>query len=142
MHIIKAARGPLAPVASKVSDAPILSHFEYSVVLGVLALGADAYAAELARHLTDALQRHVSVAQVFVSLTKLEAKKCVGSKLVFPEQPRKGDRRRKVFHVKAAGEQALRVTAAAYENQMPSALKKESSREETQQGDRAPQLVS
>lgn len=91
----------------------MLKHFEFAVSSAVSDLGLNAYPAEVARHLTKKLGRHVSIAQVFVCLERLEDKGFVTSEDTDPE-PVRGGRRRRVFQLEASGAQALKETAAAY----------------------------
>jgi DNA-binding PadR family transcriptional regulator len=91
----------------------VLQHFEHAVIVAVSQLGADAYPAEITRALSNKLQKHVSLAQVFTALERLEDKGFVSSQETRPE-PVRGGRRRRVFQMEASGAQALRDTAIAY----------------------------
>jgi PadR family transcriptional regulator PadR len=90
-----------------------LQHFAHAVLLSVSRLGFQAFPAEVARQLTKSLDRHVSLAQVFVCLERLEDRGLVSSQETEPERVR-GGRRRRVFRLEASGEHALRETAATY----------------------------
>jgi DNA-binding PadR family transcriptional regulator len=96
---------------SNLNRTRILQHFEHAVLLSVNQLGERAFPAEIARRLTSTLQRHVSLAQVFTALERMEDRGLVTSKEILPE-PVRGGRRRRVFQLKTSGELALRTTAA------------------------------
>ncbi len=97
----------------------VLQHFEYEVILAVNSLTGNAFPAEITRRLSVTLNRHVSLAQVFVALERLEDKGFVSSRESDPE-PVRGGRRRRIFKVEASGTQAIRKTAATF-NRMSSA---------------------
>lgn len=92
----------------------LLGHFAFAVISAVSRLGDDAYPAEITRHLSKLLERHVSLAQVFVALERLEDKGLVSSR-ERPPEPVRGGRRRRVFQMEAPGVRAIRNTAAAFQ---------------------------
>ncbi len=112
-----------------VDSTRVLQHFEYKVILAVSSLGANAYPAEMARRLTKSLDRHVSIAQVFGALERLEDRGLVGSQETEPS-PVRGGRRRRLFHLEASGAQAIATTAAAF--RMPSQQELEAPNESAQ----------
>ena len=91
----------------------VLGHFAFAVISAVSQLGTNAYPAEITRHLSKILQRHVSLAQVFVALERLEDKGLLTSREATPE-PVRGGRRRRVFQMEAFGARAIRNTAAVF----------------------------
>lgn len=91
----------------------VLQHFEFAVVTAVSHLGINAFPAELARQLSKKLNRHVSLAQVFIALERMEDKGFVSSRDDLPS-PVRGGRRRRIFQVEASGAQAMRNTTATY----------------------------
>jgi PadR family transcriptional regulator PadR len=93
--------------------AVVLQHFEFAVINAVSTLGTDAYPAEITRFLSKSLERHVSLAQVFIALERLEDKAFVSSEDSKPD-PVRGGRRRRIFQVEASGLQAIRRTAATF----------------------------
>lgn len=90
-----------------------LHPFEHAVLLSVSHLGPMAFPAEITRRLTDVLQRRVSLAQVFITLERMEDKGMVSSQDTRPE-PVRGGRRRRVFRLEASGKHALSQMAATY----------------------------
>lgn len=84
--------------------------FEVAVLAAVSDLGDRAYAAEITRHLTVGLERRVALAQVFLSLERLEDKGFLRSREIPPE-PVRGGRRRRVFQLEASGVQVISKTA-------------------------------
>ena len=103
--------------------ARVLQHFEFAVLMSVLLLREEAYPAAIARRLTDQLGRHVSLAQVYVALERMHDKGLVDSRLSDPE-PVRGGRSKRVFALKALGQQALRLTSAVLDR-VPSAKQME-----------------
>jgi len=85
--------------------------FEFAVINAITVLGPKAFAAEITRHLTKYLNRRVALAQVFLSLERLEDKGLLSSRETQPE-PVRGGRRRRVFRLEASGARAFRTTAA------------------------------
>jgi PadR family transcriptional regulator PadR len=90
-----------------------LQHFEHAVLMSVSNLGHLAFPAEIARRLSRLLERHVSLAQVFVSLERMEDRGLISSQESEPEHVR-GGRRRRIFRLEASGVHMLSQTAAAY----------------------------
>jgi DNA-binding MarR family transcriptional regulator len=90
-----------------------LQHFEHAVLMSVSNLGHLAFPAEIARRLSKLLDRHVSLAQVFVSLERMEDRGLISSQESEPEHVR-GGRRRRIFRLEASGVHMLSQTAAAY----------------------------
>ena len=91
----------------------VLQHFEFAVITAVSHLGDRAFPAELARHLSNTLERHVSLAQVFIALERMEDKGLVSSRDEKPS-PVRGGRRRRIFQVEASGARAIENTAATF----------------------------
>src|SRR4051794_15537898 len=91
-----------APAAAAESPTPTSARaiglFQVEVLAAVSRLGQDAYPAELARYLSRALGKHISLAQVFVALERLEDRGMVSWREFFPE-PTRGSRRRRVFRL-------------------------------------------
>jgi len=111
----------------------VLRHFEYAVISAVSRLGTDAYPAEITRFLSKMLQRHVSLAQVFIALERLEDKGLVSSREYHPE-PVRGGRRRRIFQMEASGVRAIRNTATTYERASFSGKPEESPLNEVYEG--------
>lgn len=101
----------------------VLQHFEYAVLKEVRNLDEMAFPAEIARRLSKQLDRHVSLAQVFLTLERLEDKDFVSSTDSNP-RPVRGGRRRRIFEVKTSGAQALELTAAAYQTSPPEQVRR------------------
>ena len=88
--------------------------FQVEVLAAVSRLGENAYPAELARYLSRVLGKHVSLAQVFVALERLEDRGMVSGREFFPE-PTRGGRRRRIFQLEEPGARALRDLATAFD---------------------------
>jgi len=90
-----------------------LGEFEYWLLHSVEILGRDAYGARLERHLGSLLKRPISLAQIYVSLDRLERKGFVKSELSDPE-PVRGGRAKRVYNIEAPGWRALRAYSTIY----------------------------
>ena len=99
--------------AASVSPTPSLRHFELAVGQAIRKLNDEAYPAKIAEYLTQTRGRHVSIAQVFVCLQRFEDKGFVYF-TELPPSPVVGGRRRKLFHLKESGVQAMRESMVAY----------------------------
>jgi DNA-binding PadR family transcriptional regulator len=88
-----------------------LGAFEELVLIAVTALGEDAYAAELQRHLEREAKRAVSLGAVHTALERLEAKGCLRSSASDP-LPERGGRRRRIFAVTRSGRASLEAMDA------------------------------
>ncbi|MDQ6830886.1 MAG: PadR family transcriptional regulator [Gemmatimonadota bacterium] len=83
-----------------------LGEFEQLVMLALMRLGDDAYGVTVQRELAKRAKRQVSLATVYTTLVRLEAKELVGSRLGEPT-PQRGGRRKKHYFLEAAGRNAL-----------------------------------
>jgi DNA-binding PadR family transcriptional regulator len=84
-----------------------LGELEQIVMLAVLRLGRDAYGAAIQRELDERAGRSVSIATIYVTLTRLEAKGLVASAFAEGGGAR-GGRAKRVFRLEAGGLEALR----------------------------------
>ena len=91
--------------------ADALGEFEQLVMLAVLRVGDQAYGVPIHEELSSRARRRVSLAAVYKTLERLEAKGYVSSRVGEPTAER-GGRRRKYFSVDAAGRAALRESLA------------------------------
>jgi PadR family transcriptional regulator PadR len=91
----------------------LLQHFEFAAINAISTLGHSAFPAEITRFLSKSLEKHVSLAQVFIALERLEDKGFVSSEDSKPD-PVRGGRRRRIFQVEESGLQAIRKTAATF----------------------------
>lgn len=92
--------------------ADMLGEFEQLVILAVIRVGDEAYGVPIHEELSSRARRAVSVAAVYKTLERLEAKGYVSSRIGEPTAER-GGRRRKYFTIEAAGRAALRDSLAA-----------------------------
>lgn len=92
--------------------ADILGEFEQLVLLAVVRVGDEAYGVPIHEELASRARRTVSVAAVYKTLERLEAKGYVSSRIGEPTAER-GGRRRKYFTIEAPGRAALRESLAA-----------------------------
>ena len=91
---------------------PYVGEFEYTVLLAVMHLGADAYAVPMRALLEDRTGRPVARGALYTALERLEAKNCLRSRMGDPT-PERGGRARRYFTVTPMGMRALRSTHAA-----------------------------
>ena len=84
-----------------------LGELEQIVMLAVLRLGENAYGAAIQRELEERAGRGVTIATIYVTLTRLEAKRLVAS--AFAEGGgERGGRAKRVFRLEPSGLEALR----------------------------------
>lgn len=92
------------------AETPI-GEFEQLVMLALLRVGEDAYGVPIHEELAARARRSVSVAAVYKTLERLEAKGYVSTRIGEPTAER-GGRRRKYFKLEPPGRQALRESLA------------------------------
>ncbi len=90
-----------------------LGDLQNLTMLAVAQLGADAVSRNIRDLLAELADRELSVATVFVTLTRLEDRGLLASQP--GDAPSRGGRRTRVFHVTELGWNALRETRAASE---------------------------
>jgi PadR family transcriptional regulator PadR len=90
-------------------ETPTLGEFEQLVLLGVLHGGDDAYGVPVWREIQDRTGRTASLAAVYKTLDRLEAKGIVRSHLGAPTAER-GGRAKRVYRVTPSGLRTLRAS--------------------------------
>jgi DNA-binding PadR family transcriptional regulator len=88
-----------------------LGEFEQLVLLALVRVGDQAYGVPVHEEIAARARRSVSLAAVYKTLERLEAKGYVSSRIGEPTAER-GGRRRKYFALEAPGRQALRESLA------------------------------
>ncbi|MGI8499303.1 MAG: PadR family transcriptional regulator [Gemmatimonadaceae bacterium] len=83
-----------------------LGHLEQLVLLALIRLGDEAYGVTVRRELAQRAKRKVSLATVYTTLVRLEAKGLVGSRMGDPT-PQRGGRRKKHYTLEVSGKAAL-----------------------------------
>lgn len=83
-----------------------LGEFEQLVLLAVLRLGDDAYGARIQEVLEETGGRDASISAIYITLTRLQDKGLVSSRMGDPE-PVRGGKARRYFAVEDAGLRAL-----------------------------------
>jgi DNA-binding PadR family transcriptional regulator len=96
-----------------VADA-YLGEFEQVVLLAILRLQADAYAIPIREEIEGKTGRSVARGALYTALDRLEAKRCVRSRMSAPLAER-GGRSRRYFTVTPVGIAALRASRRALE---------------------------
>jgi DNA-binding PadR family transcriptional regulator len=89
------------------TDPHKLGELEQIAMLAVLRLGSDAYGGAIQRELETRAGRRLSIATIYVTLTRLETKGLVASALAEGGGER-GGRAKRVFRLEPAGLAALR----------------------------------
>ena len=87
----------------------MLGEFEQVVLLAVLGAGDDAYGIPVRDEIARRTRRRVSLGAVYKTLTRLEDKRLVTSRIGEPTA-RRGGRRTRCYVVTAAGQRALRAS--------------------------------
>ncbi len=85
----------------------ILGDLERRVLMAVLKLASDAYAAEIGRELRESSGKGISRGALYTTLDRLESKGLLTWK-VDPSTPERGGLPRRAFKVTTAGKAALR----------------------------------
>ena len=94
------------------SKATSLGQFEQLILSAILLLPDDAYGVTIHAKVSElAHPKNVALGAIYVSLDRLEAKNLVTSWLTDPT-PQRGGRAKRCYRVEAAGEEALRESAA------------------------------
>lgn len=83
-----------------------LGELEQLVLLAIARLRDDAYGVTVRREIAARTRRDLSFGSVYTTLTRLEAKGLVASRLGQPT-PERGGRRKKHYVISAAGRRAL-----------------------------------
>ena len=94
------------------ADSAPLGEFEQVVLLGVLHTGEDAYGVPVWREIAVRTGRDVSLAAVYKTLDRLEAKGLAHSR-VGPPTAARGGRAKRVYAVTPAGLRLLRASLGA-----------------------------
>ena len=89
-----------------------LGEFEQLVLLAIVRLGPEAYGVSITDEIAARTQRQVSLGAVYKTLERLEDKGLVAGRIGEPTAER-GGRRKKHYHVLAAGQRALEQSLAA-----------------------------
>ena len=84
-----------------------LGEFEQIVLLAVLRLQGDAYAVPIREEIEARTGRRIARGALYTALERLEAKRCLRSRMSEP-RPERGGRSRRCFSVTAAGLSAVR----------------------------------
>ena len=90
----------------------VLGEFEQTVLLGVLQRSDDAYGVPIWREIESRSGRTVSIAAVYKTLDRLDAKGLVRSRVGEPTATR-GGRAKRFYQVTPAGLRAVRASVAA-----------------------------
>ena|SRR5690348_2291703 len=85
----------------------MLGEFEQLVLLAILRAGQDAYGVSVRRAIVDRSGRDISLAAVYKTLTRLEEKGLVATRVGEPT-PERGGRRKRYYALTAAGQSAVR----------------------------------
>ena len=89
----------------------MLGELEQVVLLGILRLGEDAYGVPILREIERQTGRELTLASVYKTLSRLEEKGLVTSRIGDPT-PTRGGRRKTYYAVSAQGQRTLRATMA------------------------------
>lgn len=89
-----------------------LGEFEQLVLLALMHLGDDAYGITVRQEIHRRARRDPAFATVYTTLTRLEAKGLVVSRLGEPT-PERGGRRKKYYQILPAGRRAIQAAVRA-----------------------------
>lgn len=99
---------------NKMTERAYLREFEQLVLLSVLRLGAEAHGGKIREDLGQAAGRSVSVATIYVALSRMERRGFVRSWMSSPT-PVRGGKSKKYYQLEPAGTEALREAKATLE---------------------------
>jgi PadR family transcriptional regulator PadR len=102
---------------------PLLGEFEHQVLVAVRDCGGEAYGLRIAEMLLGIHGGSLAIAQVYVTLRRLEKKGFLSSQTQAP-RPIRGGRARRVFNLEGTGEQALEQSTAFRRALVTSAIEK------------------
>ena len=89
-----------------------LGDLEQVVLLAVLRIGRDAYGISIQQEIADRARRDLTLGTIYKTLSRLEAKGLVGSRLGEPTAER-GGRAKRHYSVSAAGRRTLQSSLSA-----------------------------
>ena len=92
-----------------------LGEFEQLILLALVRLGDDAYGVKIKEEIERRSEREIFIGAVYTALARLSKAGYVSAELGEPTA-RRGGRRKKFYHLEAAGEQALSAAYSAYRN--------------------------
>src|SRR6267378_3023282 len=92
-----------------------LGTFDLMILLALMRLGDAAYGVPISREIEETSGRVVALATLYATLTRLEKKGLVSSRLGEPTAER-GGRAKRYFHVTAKGLREVRQTQVALKN--------------------------
>jgi DNA-binding PadR family transcriptional regulator len=95
--------------------ADVLGAFEQAVLIAVMRLQGDAYGRAILKEVQARLDRDVAPGAVHATLSRLEQKKLLSSKLG-PGTPIRAGRARRYYRLLPAGVRALNAARAAVDN--------------------------
>lgn len=87
----------------------LLGSLEHIVLLALIRLTGTAHGTLVRREIEVCTGRDVSIGAIYATLERLEAKGYISSH-IGPPTPERGGRSKRLFHVEAAGQQALQVS--------------------------------
>jgi DNA-binding PadR family transcriptional regulator len=85
----------------------MLGELEQVVLLAILRLGEDAYGVPIAAEIEEQTGRELTLATIYKTLTRLEAKELVVARMGDPT-PQRGGRRKRYYSLTTAGRTAVR----------------------------------
>lgn len=89
-----------------------LGEFEELVLLAILKIGTDAYGVPIAEAIEEASGRSVSTGALYTTLSRLEEKNFISSRMGEKTEER-GGRAKKYFQIEIAGKQVLQNSLEA-----------------------------
>jgi PadR family transcriptional regulator, regulatory protein PadR len=96
---------------TKLGNRPLLGEFEHQVMVAVRDCSDEAYGLHIAKHLLEIYGGSLAIAQVYVTLRRLEQKGFLSSRMDVPK-PVRGGRARRIFLMEGKGALALEQSTA------------------------------
>lgn len=94
-----------------------LGEFEIMVLAALMRLGDEAYGAKIRQEIEERTGRTTTVGAIYTTLSRLEEKGIVSSKLG-PSTPERGGRPKRFFRITAHGIRAFRISVNSLGNML------------------------
>ena|SRR5271165_5056300 len=94
-----------------------LGEFEFLVLLALMQLGDDAYGVSVRQEIASRTGRDTSIGAIYTTLTRLEEKGYVRSRMGDPT-PERGGRSKRFFRITNSGTAAVRRTCLSARNML------------------------
>jgi PadR family transcriptional regulator, regulatory protein PadR len=96
-------------IVKQMKRGELLGSLEHVILLALVRLEGSAHGMIVRREIEERTGRNISIGAVYATLERLESKGYIRSFIGEPT-PERGGRAKRLFHIEAAGKQALQVS--------------------------------